>query len=119
MCVDVKRLRMYPCGLRSSESSMLLWKLGEPKSGVTLEAAGVVAVVIVVVAAVMPLVHALGGLGRNDSLSARFFTWCITPAHTHTRITNGLIHQLTCSIIMVSLSLEVHWGLVVRGMGKI
>lgn len=65
---------MYPCGLRSSESSMLLWKLGEPKSGVTLEAAGVVAVVMVVVAAVMPLVHALGGLGRNDSLSARFFT---------------------------------------------
>lgn len=46
----------------------------------TLEAAVVVAVVMVVVQRLaVPLVHALGGLVRNASDSARFFTWCITP----------------------------------------
>ncbi len=74
------RVALYPCGLRSRESSMLCWKLGEPKSGVTLEAAVVVAVVMVVVQRlVVPLVHAFGGLVRNTSDSARFFTWCMTP----------------------------------------
>lgn len=43
-------------------------------------AAVVVAVVMVVVQRLaVPLVHALGGLVRNASDSARFFTWCITP----------------------------------------
>lgn len=46
----------------------------------TLEAAVVVAVVMVVVQRLaVPLVHAFGGLVRNTSDSARFFTWCITP----------------------------------------
>lgn len=59
---------------------MLCWKLGEPRSGVALEAAVVVAVLMVVVHKLaVPLVHAFGGLVRKASDSARFFTWCITP----------------------------------------
>lgn len=68
----------HPCGLRSSESSMLCWKLGEPRSGVAVVAAVVFAVLMVHRLAV-PLVHAFGGLVRKASDSARFFTWCITP----------------------------------------
>lgn len=72
---------MYPCGLRSRESSLLCCKLGEPKSAAVLLAAVAVPVLIVVVAPSIPepLVHALGGLVSKASDSARFFTWCITP----------------------------------------
>lgn len=86
MCVCVRPLLClvcvvsHPCGLRSSESSMLCWKLGEPRSGVALVADVVDAVLIVVVHRLaVPLVQALGGLVRKVSDSARFFTWCITP----------------------------------------
>lgn len=60
---------------------MLCWKLGEPRSGVTLFADVVEAVLMVVVhRLVVPLGQALGGLvTRNASDSARFLTWCITP----------------------------------------
>lgn len=74
---------------------MLCWKLGEPKSGVTLEAAVVVAVVMVVVQRLaVPLVHAFGGLVRNTSDSARFFTWCITPEQNKSNKTPvlGVMH---------------------------
>ncbi len=74
---------------------MLCWKLGEPKSGVTLEAAVVVAVVMVVVQRLaVPLVHAFGGLVRNTSDSARFFTWCITPKQKNSNKTAvlGVMH---------------------------
>lgn len=74
---------------------MLCWKLGEPKSGVTLEAAVVVAVVMVVVQRLaVPLVHAFGGLVRNTSDSARFFTWCITPKQNKSNKTAvlGVMH---------------------------
>ena len=55
---------------------MLCWKLGEPRSGVTLVAAVVDAVLMVVVQRlVVPLVQAFGGLvTRKLSDSARFFT---------------------------------------------
>lgn len=71
----------HPCGLRSSESSMLCWKLGEPRSGAVLLADVVDAVLMVVVHRLaVPLGHAFGGLvTRKLSDSDRFFTWCITP----------------------------------------
>lgn len=95
-------MALYPCGLRSSESSMLCWKLGEPKSGVTLEAAVVVAVVMVVVQRLaVPLVHAFGGLVRNTSDSARFFTWCITPEQNKSNKTPVLTVMYYCNEIFV------------------
>lgn len=71
----------HPWGLRSSESSMLCWKLGEPRSGVALLADVVDAVLMVVVHTLaVPLGQAFGGLvTRKLSDSDRFFTWCITP----------------------------------------
>lgn len=71
----------HPCGLRSSESSMLCWKLGDPRSGVALLEDVVDAVLIVVVHRLaVPLGQAFGGLvTRKLSASDRFFTWCITP----------------------------------------
>lgn len=71
----------HPCGLRSRESSMLCWKLGEPRSGVALLADVVDAVLMVVVHKLaVPLGQAFGGLvTRKLSDSERFFTWCITP----------------------------------------
>jgi len=67
----------HPCGLRSSESSMLCWKLGEPRSGVALLVAAVVDAVLMVVVhrLAVPLVQALGGpVTWKLSDSARFFT---------------------------------------------
>lgn len=71
----------HPCGLRSRESSMLCWKLGEPRSGAVLLAEVADAVLMVVLHRLaVPLGHAFGGLvTRMLSDSDRFFTWCITP----------------------------------------
>lgn len=66
----------HPCGLRSSESSIVCWKLGEPRSGVALLADVVDTLLMVVVQRLaVPLEQAFGGLvTRMLSDSARFFT---------------------------------------------
>lgn len=95
MLIQTKGLQTHPCGLRSSESSML--KLGEPRSGAVLFADVDEAVLMVVVHRLaVPLGQALGGLvTRKLSDSARFFTWCITPktGRTKTDITNNHLEK--------------------------
>lgn len=89
---------------------MLCWKLGEPRSGVTLFADVVEAVLMVVVhRLVVPLGQALGGLvTRNASDSARFLTWCITPVEVKKKKKNyALLHhesvrnQIKCVMILI------------------
>jgi len=68
----------HPWGLRSRESSMLCWKLGEPRSGAAVWAEAEPTVALLRPAG--PLGHAFGGLvTKKLSDSDKFFTWYITP----------------------------------------